>query len=173
MMPSRSVWVTKSLELRKTAERLPRARGFITRTEREGIMQLDTSYLGMHLPHPFVAGASPFGYRLDTIKRLEDAGCAAVVLHSIFEEQVGMAREGRIAHMDPDDARFAEMIGYFPGRTDYRFGPAQVRGSCLPRDPGGEDSDHRLAQRPYARVMAHVCAADRAGRRRRARGELV
>jgi len=88
-------------------------------------MQLDTSYLGMHLPHPFVAGASPFGYRLDTIKRLEDAGCAAVVLHSIFEEQVGMAREGRIAHMDPDDARFAEMIGYFPGRTDYRFGPAE------------------------------------------------
>jgi dihydroorotate dehydrogenase (fumarate) len=86
-------------------------------------MQLDTSYLGMRLPHPFVAGASPFGYRLDTIKRLEDAGCAAVVLHSIFEEQVGMAREGRIAHMDPDDARFAEMIGYFPGQTEYRFGP--------------------------------------------------
>ena len=68
----------------------------------------------MHLPHPFVAGASPFGYRLDTVKRLEDAGCAAVVLHSLFEEQVGMAHEGRIAHMDPDDARFAEMIGYFP-----------------------------------------------------------
>ena len=59
----------------------------------------------MHLPHPFVAGSSPFD-SLDTIKQLEDAGCAAVVLHSIFEEQVGMAREGRIAHMDPDDARF-------------------------------------------------------------------
>jgi dihydroorotate dehydrogenase (fumarate) len=86
-------------------------------------MQLDTSYLGMRLPHPFVAGASPFGYHLDTVKRLEDAGCAAVVLHSLFEEQVGLAQEGRIAHMNPDDERFAEMIGYFPSPTDYRFGP--------------------------------------------------
>jgi len=86
-------------------------------------MILDTSYLGMRLPHPFVAGASPFGYHLDTIKRLEDAGWAAVVLHSLFEEQVGMAREGRIAHMTPDDRRFAEMIGYFPASGDYRLGP--------------------------------------------------
>jgi dihydroorotate dehydrogenase (fumarate) len=86
-------------------------------------MQLDTSYLGMRLPHPFVAGASPFGYSVDTVKRLEDGGCAAVVLHSLFEEQVDLAREGRVEHMNPDDQRFAEMIGYFPARTDYRFGP--------------------------------------------------
>lgn len=86
-------------------------------------MLLDTSYLGMRLPHPFVAGASPFGYRVDTVKRLEDAGWAGVVLHSIFEEQVGMTREGRVAHLDPDDQRFAEMIGYFPKGTDYRLGP--------------------------------------------------
>lgn len=86
-------------------------------------MQLDTSYLGMHLPHPFVAGASPFGYRVDSVKRLEDAGCAAVVLHSLFEEQVEMAREGRIRHLNPDDARFAETIGYFPSSTNYRFSP--------------------------------------------------
>jgi dihydroorotate dehydrogenase (fumarate) len=86
-------------------------------------MLLDTSYLGMRLPHPFVAGASPFGYRVDTVKRLEDAGWAAVVLHSLFEEQVTMEREGRIAHLNPDDQRFSEMIGYFPKSTDYRFGP--------------------------------------------------
>jgi dihydroorotate dehydrogenase (fumarate) len=86
-------------------------------------MLLDTSYLGMRLPHPFVAGASPFGYRVDTVKRLEDAGWAAVVLHSLFEEQVTMEREGRIAHLNPDDQRFSEMIGYFPKGADYRFGP--------------------------------------------------
>jgi dihydroorotate dehydrogenase (fumarate) len=86
-------------------------------------MQLDTSYLGMRLPHPFVAGASPFGYAVDTVKRLEDAGCAAVVLHSLFEEQIDLARDGRVAQMDPDDRRFAEMIGYFPTQADYRFGP--------------------------------------------------
>jgi dihydroorotate dehydrogenase (fumarate) len=86
-------------------------------------VQLDTSYLGMRLPHPFIAGASPFGYSVDTVKRLEDGGCAAVVLHSLFEEQVDLAREGRIAHMHPDDEQFAAMIGYFPACTDYRFGP--------------------------------------------------
>ena len=47
----------------------------------------DTSYLGLRLPHPFIAGASPFGYQLDAIRRLEDAGAAAVVLHSLFEER--------------------------------------------------------------------------------------
>jgi dihydroorotate dehydrogenase (fumarate) len=86
-------------------------------------MMLDTSYLGMRLPHPFVAGASPFGYHVDTVKRLEDAGWAAVVLHSLFEEQVAMSQEGRIAHLDPEDPRFAEVVGYFPKRTEYRFGP--------------------------------------------------
>src|SRR5258705_13358516 len=52
-------------------------------------------------------------------------GGAAVVLHSLFEEQVGMAREGRIAHMNPDDQRFAEMIEYFPKRSDFCFGPEE------------------------------------------------
>jgi dihydroorotate dehydrogenase (fumarate) len=51
-------------------------------------VQTHTSYLGLRLPHPFIAGASPFGYHLDSIKRLEDAGCAAIVLHSLFEEQI-------------------------------------------------------------------------------------
>jgi dihydroorotate dehydrogenase (fumarate) len=86
-------------------------------------MQLDTSYLGMRLPHPFIAGASPFGYHLDTLKRLEDSGCAAVVLHSLFEEQVGLDMEGRVAHMNPDDERFDEMIGYFPPAKAYRYAP--------------------------------------------------
>jgi dihydroorotate dehydrogenase (fumarate) len=86
-------------------------------------MQLDTSYLGMRLPHPFIAGASPFGYHLDTVKRLEDGGCAAVVLHSLFEEQVELAEEGRIAHMNPDDTRFSEMIGYYPPPNTYRYAP--------------------------------------------------
>jgi dihydroorotate dehydrogenase (fumarate) len=54
-----------------------------------------TTCLGLRLPHPFIAGASPFGHRIDGLKRLEDAGCAAVVLHSLFEEQVAGVTEGR------------------------------------------------------------------------------
>lgn len=86
-------------------------------------MTTDTTYLGISLPHPFIAGASPFGYHIDMVKRLEDAGCAAVVLHSLFEEQVDQALEGRIAQLNPDDQRFSEMIGYFPQPDEYRFGP--------------------------------------------------
>lgn len=54
-------------------------------------MRTDSSYLGFRLSHPFIAGASPFGYYLDTVKRLEDAGWAAVVLHSLFVEQIAGA----------------------------------------------------------------------------------
>ena len=56
-------------------------------------MRTETSYLGMRLAHPFIAGASPLGYRVDNVKRLEDAGCAAVVLHSLFEEQITFEEE--------------------------------------------------------------------------------
>jgi len=86
-------------------------------------MDTTTSYLGLRLAHPFIAGASPMGYSLDTLKRLEDAGCAAVVLHSLFEEQISLATEGRVAHVDPLDPRFANVIADYPPPTDYRFGP--------------------------------------------------
>ena len=86
-------------------------------------LQTDTSYLGMRLPHPFIAGASPFGYRLDTIKRLEDVGCAAVVLHSLFEEQITLAVEGRVRHLDPLDSGFGETLAHFPPASDYPLTP--------------------------------------------------
>jgi dihydroorotate dehydrogenase (fumarate) len=86
-------------------------------------MRTDTSYLGFRLPHPFIAGASPYGHHLDTVKRLEDAGCAAVVLHSLFEEQITAADEGRILHMDPDNAAFSGILAAFPKADEYRFAP--------------------------------------------------
>ncbi len=86
-------------------------------------MGTETSYLGFRLPHPFIAGASPYGHHLDTARRLEDAGCAAIVLHSLFEEQITSAQEGRIRHMDPDHAAFAGILAEFPGTDEYRFSP--------------------------------------------------
>jgi dihydroorotate dehydrogenase (fumarate) len=86
-------------------------------------METSTSYLGLRLPHPFIAGASPFGYRLDLVKRLEDTGWAAVVLHSLFEEQITADRDGCIRHMDPSDPLFAEELAYFPHADDYPLGP--------------------------------------------------
>ena len=86
-------------------------------------MTTTTSYLGLSLAHPFIAGASPMGYHLDTLKRLEDEGCAAVVLHSLFEEQITGVLEGRVAHMDPADSAFADVLSQFPDTTAYPLSP--------------------------------------------------
>ena len=86
-------------------------------------MDTATSYLGLKLPHPYIAGASPLGYSLDTIKRLEDAGCAAIVLHSLFEEQISLATEGHIAHIDPRDKELGDRVADYPPPADYKFGP--------------------------------------------------
>src|SRR5688572_23318681 len=86
-------------------------------------MATTTSYLGLRLDHPFIAGASPLGYRVDTVKRLEDAGCAAVVLHSLFEEQITQRQSGRIAHLNVFESDFAEIVSAFPDAGDYPLGP--------------------------------------------------
>jgi dihydroorotate dehydrogenase (fumarate) len=88
-------------------------------------MTLAGSALGLHIAHPFVAGASPLGRDLDTIKRLEDGGAAAIVLPSLFEEQVTLAAEGRIRHMDPHDEQWSASLRHFPTLGDYAFLPEE------------------------------------------------
>src|SRR5882672_5667870 len=85
------------------------------------IMMLASSMLGLRIAHPFVAGASPLGRDLDTIRRLEDGGAAAIVLPSLFEEQVTFAVEGRIRHMDPWDKQWSGYLKHFPHLSDYAF----------------------------------------------------
>jgi dihydroorotate dehydrogenase (fumarate) len=82
-------------------------------------------YMGLKLRHPFVAGASPLSANLDTVRRLEDGGAAAIVLHSLFEEQIAEARTGRIGEMDPQDPRFSELLLAYPDYRDYPFTPDQ------------------------------------------------
>jgi dihydroorotate dehydrogenase (fumarate) len=86
-------------------------------------MDTSTSYLNLKLEHPFIAGASPFGRTADGVKRIEDAGCAAVVLHSVFEEQITGAASGTVWHMPVDDERFARTRSYFPASKDYPMAP--------------------------------------------------
>jgi len=86
---------------------------------------LSTTYLGFHLPHPFMVGASPLVDHLDTVRRLEDAGCAAIVMHSLFEEQITAAQTGRIHHLDPLDKQFATVLSYFPEPERYALGPIE------------------------------------------------
>jgi dihydroorotate dehydrogenase (fumarate) len=89
----------------------------------ETAMDLSTRYLGLTLAHPFIAGASPLGQHLDTAKRLEDGGAAAIVLHSLFEEQITMAESGRIHQMDPLEQEFAAPLAAFPPPEHYALSP--------------------------------------------------
>jgi len=86
-------------------------------------VDLSANYLGLPLSSPFMAGASPLADHLDTARRLEDEGCAAIVLHSLFEEQISQAESGRIRHLDPLDRRFAGVLSYFPEPEGYALGP--------------------------------------------------
>jgi dihydroorotate dehydrogenase (fumarate) len=81
--------------------------------------------MGLRLAHPFVAAASPMGAQLDTAKRMEDAGCAAIVLPSLFEEQVTLEATGRIRQMDPLNPAFSDVLAPFPKAEDYFRGPAE------------------------------------------------
>jgi dihydroorotate dehydrogenase (fumarate) len=86
-------------------------------------IDLTTSYLGLQLANPFMAGASPLADNLDTARRLEDAGCAAIVLHSLFEEQISEAATGRIRQMDRLDRQFTQVLAYFPEPDAYVWKP--------------------------------------------------
>ena len=88
-------------------------------------IDLTTTYLGLRLSSPFMIGASPLADDLDRVKRLEDAGCAAIVLRSLFEEQITAAETGRIRHLDPLDARFAAVLSYFPDADSFALGPSE------------------------------------------------
>ncbi len=86
-------------------------------------MDTRTSYLGMRLEHPFIAGASPLGYHLDSVKRLEDAGCAAIVLHSLFEEQISRTYSWRVADINVFEQDFADILRAFPEPEEYPQSP--------------------------------------------------
>ncbi len=74
-------------------------------------MDLSTTYMGLSLPHPFIAGASPLAATVDGAKRLEEAGSAAIVLPSLFEEGVvGGEIAVRSLYRDHDDVRNLETI---------------------------------------------------------------
>ena len=88
-------------------------------------MNLSTQYLGLTLAHPFMVGASPLVDHLDTVKRLEDGGSSAIVLHSLFEEQISMAESGRIHQMDPFEKQFADALSGFPLPERYALSPDQ------------------------------------------------
>ena len=92
-------------------------------------MDLSTTYLGFRLPHPFLPGASPLCDDLDTVRRLEDAGAPALVLRSLFEEQIVGEQLAAFAHIERYSAASSRLGG---GAR-----PLRPRGS-RPRRVGGQ-----------------------------------
>jgi dihydroorotate dehydrogenase (fumarate) len=86
-------------------------------------MDLSTSYLGLALRNPLVASASPLSNTLDGVRRLADAGVGAVVLYSLFEEQVRQEAERNARLADAGTDSFAESLSYFPADADADPGP--------------------------------------------------
>jgi dihydroorotate dehydrogenase (fumarate) len=85
-------------------------------------MDLTTRYLGLTLPHPLILGASPLVDDLDAVRRAEDFGAAAIVMHSLFEEQV---RHERTEHetLAKHNESFAEALYYAPHRSELPLDP--------------------------------------------------
>ena len=86
-------------------------------------MDLSTTYLGLHLAHPLVVGASPLCDDLDNVRRLEDAGAAALVMHSVFEEQIERERRRTVEDVDANVDAFAEATSFLPRPSEFRFAP--------------------------------------------------
>lgn len=86
-------------------------------------MNLTTNYMGFELKNPLVVSPSPQSDSLDNIKRMEDAGAAAVVLHSLFEEQISFLSNELNANLQQGEESFAEALTYFPDTGDYKMGP--------------------------------------------------
>jgi len=85
-------------------------------------MDLSTTYLGFELPHPFMPGASPLVDDLDAVRRLEDAGAAAIVMHSLFEEQI--RQEERAASLvEGHRNSYPEALSYLPEPGIFALGP--------------------------------------------------
>ena len=87
------------------------------------MLDLTTTYLGLKLKNPLVVSPSPLTEHVGNILRMEDAGASAVVLHSLFEEQITLDSQSLDKALTAGTESFAESLSYFPDLTEYNLGP--------------------------------------------------
>jgi dihydroorotate dehydrogenase (fumarate) len=85
-------------------------------------MSLSVRYMGLDLKNPLVASPSPFCEHLDKIEEMISAGASAIVLHSLFEEQIRIETEGLNRNLSAGTESFAEALSYFPDLDHYKLG---------------------------------------------------
>ena len=84
---------------------------------------LSTRYLGLSLANPLVVSPSPLCEDLDNIRRMEDAGAGAIVLRSLFEEQIELESQHLDRSLSYATEQYGESVTYFPDVHDYKLGP--------------------------------------------------
>jgi len=89
------------------------------------MLDLTVTYLNLQLRTPLVASASPLSHELDGVRRLEDAGASAVVLYSVFEEQLCQEQAELEHHLSAGSQSFAESLTYFPKASEFHTGPEE------------------------------------------------
>lgn len=88
-------------------------------------MDLTTEYMGLKLKNPLVVSASPLSQTLDNFRRLEDAGASAVVVYSLFEEQINREAKNLDQHLTQGTESYAESLSYFPAPDEFTLGPEE------------------------------------------------
>ena len=126
------------------------------------MIDLSTTYLGLQLRTPLVASASPLSQEIDGIRHLEDAGASAVVLYSLFEEQLRQESFELEHHLAAGTDSFAEAASFFPQPAEFHLGPEGYL-NHIRRPRKRYDADYRQPQRLHCRRLDAVCQADRAG----------
>ncbi len=86
-------------------------------------MKLETTYLGLKLNNPLVIGASPFSEEVHVACQLQDAGASAIVMRSLFEEQIDAEQRALIHHIETPAESNAEATSYFPSFSEYQLTP--------------------------------------------------
>ncbi len=85
------------------------------------MIDLSTNYLGLKLNGPIVVSSTPLSESLDNVRRMEDAGASAIVLTSLFEEQLALESRALDEDLSRGTDSFAESLGYLPDLDDYRM----------------------------------------------------
>ncbi len=86
-------------------------------------VDLTTTYMGIPLANPLIASASPLSKKVDLVRRIEDAGASAIVMYSLFEEQITHESRELDHYLTRGTEHYAEAISYFPDLGHYNIGP--------------------------------------------------
>ena len=130
------------------------------------MVDLSTTYLGLPLKNPLVASASPLSKKVDTVRRMEEAGIAAVVMYSLFEEQIIHESLALDHYLNQGTYTYPEALTYFPEMEHYNVGPESYLELIGKIKKAVSDPGYRQLERHFHRWVGRLCPPHPGSRRR-------